>query len=70
MAFAGYAPYVDPLLLVVLGLAHLPIPSKSWLDSLKEVIGKHPEAVTAVIEKKAQKQSLSTVPYKHIEVPN
>jgi len=38
------------------------------LDSLKEVIGKAPpEAVTSVIEKKL-KQSLSTVPYKHIEV--
>jgi predicted Co/Zn/Cd cation transporter (cation efflux family) len=66
--FAGYAPYVDPLLLVVLGLAILPIPCKIMLDSLKEVIGKAPpEAVTAVIEKKL-KQSLSTVPYKHIEV--
>jgi cation diffusion facilitator family transporter len=66
--YAAYAPYVDPLLLVVLGVAILPIPCKIMVDSLKEVIGKAPpEAVTAVIEKKL-KQSLSTVPYKHIEV--
>ncbi|GAA0854972.1 cation diffusion facilitator family transporter [Aliiglaciecola litoralis] len=66
--FADYAPYVDPLLLVILGLAILPIPCKIMLDSLKEVIHKAPpEAVTSVIEKRL-KQTLAAVPYEHIEV--
>lgn len=67
-AYAAYAPYVDPLLLITLGLAILPIPGKIMLDSLNEVINKAPpEAVTAVVEKKL-KQSLAKVPYEHVEV--
>jgi cation diffusion facilitator family transporter len=63
-----YAPYVDPILLIVLGLCILPIPGKIMLDSLKEVINKAPpEAVSLVIEKKL-KQSLSAVPFEHVEV--
>jgi cation diffusion facilitator family transporter len=66
--YEEYAPYVDPILLITLGLAMLPIPGKIMLDSLKEVINKAPpEAVTAVIEKKL-KQSLAGVPYEHVEV--
>ena len=66
--YATYAPYVDPLLLIVLGLAILPIPAKIMLESLKEVIHKAPpESVTSVIEKKL-KQSLSTVSFEHVEV--
>lgn len=66
--FSAYAPYVDPILLIVLGIAILPIPFKIMLDSLKEVINKAPpEAVTTVIEKKL-KQTLATVPYEHVEV--
>jgi len=66
--FSELAPYVDPILLVVLGLSILPIPCKIMLESLNEVIHKAPpEAVTSVIEKKL-KQALSNVPYEHIEV--
>jgi cation diffusion facilitator family transporter len=66
--FTELAPYVDPILLVILGLSILPIPFKIMLESLKEVIHKAPpEAVTLVIEKKL-KQTLSAVPYEHIEV--
>ena len=67
-SFAGYAPFVDPLLLIVLGTAILPIPAKIMLESLNEVINKAPpEAVTLVIEKKL-KQTLVAVPYEHVEV--
>jgi cation diffusion facilitator family transporter len=67
-SFAGYAPFIDPLLLIVLGTAILPIPAKIMLDSLNEVINKAPpEAVTVVIEKKL-KQTLVQVPYEHVEV--
>jgi len=63
-----YAPLVDPILLIVLGISMLPIPGKIMLDSLNEVINKAPsEAVSAVIEKKL-KQTLSDVPYEHVEV--
>jgi predicted Co/Zn/Cd cation transporter (cation efflux family) len=66
--FAHYAPYVDPILLIILGLAILPIPFKIMLDSLNEVINKAPpEAISSVVEKKL-KQSLSNVPYEHVEV--
>jgi cation diffusion facilitator family transporter len=65
---AAYAPFVDPILLIILGIAILPIPGKIMLDSLKEVINKAPpEAVSAVVEKKL-KQTLSAVPYEHVEV--
>lgn len=68
LGYYEYAPYVDPVLLVILGVAILPIPCKIMLESLKEVIHKAPpEAVTSVIEKKL-KQTLSNVPYEHIEV--
>lgn len=67
-SFSIYAPLIDPILLILLGTAILPIPSKIMLDSLKEVINKAPsEAVTAVIEKKL-KQTLLAVPYEHVEV--
>jgi predicted Co/Zn/Cd cation transporter (cation efflux family) len=67
-SFAVYAPLVDPILLILLGTAILPIPGKIMLDSLKEVINKAPpEAITAVIEKKL-KQTLVAVPYEHVEV--
>lgn len=67
-SFAGYAPLIDPLLLIVLGTAILPIPAKIMLESLNEVIHKAPpEAVTVVIEKKL-KQTLVAVPYEHVEV--
>ncbi|MBU3003578.1 cation diffusion facilitator family transporter [Paraglaciecola arctica] len=67
-SYANYAPLIDPILLIILGTAILPIPGRIMLESLKEVINKAPpEAVTAVIEKKL-KQTLSTVPYEHVEV--
>nr|WP_136249576.1 cation transporter [Ningiella ruwaisensis] len=65
---AKYAPYVDPVLLIVLGIAMLPIPLKILLDSLNEVINKAPpEAVSSVIEKRLKK-TLADVPYEHVEV--
>ncbi|WP_026375964.1 cation diffusion facilitator family transporter [Aestuariibacter salexigens] len=67
-AFAHYAPYVDPVLLIVLGVAMLPIPGRILLDSLNEVINKAPpESVSRVIEKKLKK-TLVDVPYEHVEV--
>ena len=66
--FAEYASFIDPVLLIILGLAILPVPFKIMLDSLKEVINKAPpESVTAVIEKRL-KQTLIAVPYQHVEV--
>ncbi|MCW8106939.1 cation diffusion facilitator family transporter [Alteromonas ponticola] len=66
--YSTLALYVDPVLLMILGLALLPIPIKILLASLNEVINKAPpEAVTTVIEKKLAK-SLSAVPYQHVEV--
>jgi cation diffusion facilitator family transporter len=66
--YSAYAPYVDPVLLIILGIAMLPIPGRIMLDSLNEVINKAPpEAFTSVIEKKL-KQSLDGVPYVHVEV--
>ncbi|MFC4701187.1 cation diffusion facilitator family transporter [Glaciecola siphonariae] len=68
LGFAQFAPYVDPVLLIVLGLSMLPIPLKIMLESLNEVIHKAPpESVTKVIEKRL-KQSLDAVPYEHVEV--
>ena len=67
-SYSAYAVYVDPLLLIVLGVCILPIPAKIMLESLKEVINKAPpEAISKVIEKKL-KQSLADVPYAHVEV--
>ncbi len=37
-AYAHYAPYVDPLLLVAIVCLALPVPGKIFLDSLREVI--------------------------------
>ena len=66
--FAHFAPYVDPLLLIILGIAMLPIPFKIMLESLNEVINKAPpEAVSAIIEKRLKK-TLVDVPYEHVEV--
>lgn len=67
-AYNQYAPYVDPVLLIILGTAMLPIPFKILRESLNEVINKAPpEAVSAVIEKKFKK-TLVDVPYEHVEV--
>ncbi len=66
--FSHFAPYVDPVLLIVLGIAMLPIPFKIMLESLNEVINKAPsEAVSAIIEKRLKK-TLVDVPYEHVEV--
>ena len=46
------SPYVDPVLLIILGSAMLPVPFKILRESLNEVINKAPpEAISAVIEK-------------------
>ena len=66
--FQRFAPFVDPVLLIILGLAMLPVPGKILRDSLNEVINKAPpEAVSKVIEKKLKK-TLADVPYEHVEV--
>ena len=66
--YRAFAPYVDPVLLTILGLVMLPVPGKILRDSLNEVINKAPpEAVSAVIEKKLKK-TLVDVPYEHVEV--
>lgn len=66
--FAMYATYVDPILLIILGFAILSIPLKIMLNSLNEVVNKAPpEAISAVVEKKL-KQTLSAMPYEHVEV--
>ncbi|MDM7862121.1 cation diffusion facilitator family transporter [Alteromonas sp. ASW11-36] len=66
--YGALAPFVDPVLLIVLGLAMLPVPAKILRDSLNEVINKAPpEAVSTVIEKKLKK-TLGDVPYEHVEV--
>ena len=62
------SPYVDPVLLIILGSAMLPVPFKILRESLNEVINKAPpEAISAVIEKKFKK-TLADVPYEHVEV--
>ncbi|WP_334048645.1 cation diffusion facilitator family transporter [Alteromonas gracilis] len=66
--YSMLAPYVDPVILIVLGSAMLPVPFKILRESLNEVINKAPpEAISAVIEKKFKK-TLADVPYEHVEV--
>jgi cation diffusion facilitator family transporter len=63
-----YATRVDPILLIILGLAVLPIPGKIMIESLKEVINQAPpQAVIHEIEKRLKK-SLSEVSYDHVEL--
>jgi len=65
---AHWSPYVDPVLLIGLGVAMLPVPVKIMLESLNEVIQKAPpEKVTKAIEKRLTK-TLEDVPYRHVEV--
>ncbi|WP_158770393.1 cation diffusion facilitator family transporter [Paraglaciecola sp. L1A13] len=63
-----YAPQVDPILLIILGLAILPIPGKILLESLKEVVNKAPpETVVKEIERRLKK-SLLNINYDHVEL--
>ena len=60
--YKTWAPYVDPVLLIILGSAMLPVPFKILRESLNEVINKAPpESISAVIEKKFKK-TLADVP--------
>lgn len=63
-----YAARVDPILLIILGLAILPIPGKIMIDSLKEVINQAPpKTVVHEIEQRLKK-SLIEVSYDHVEL--
>ncbi|MFC3092752.1 cation diffusion facilitator family transporter [Alteromonas sediminis] len=63
-----WSPFVDPVLLVGLGIAMLPVPVKIMLERLNEVIHKAPpEKVTKAIEKRLT-HTLTDVPYRHVEV--
>jgi cation diffusion facilitator family transporter len=67
-SLSEYATRVDPILLIILGLAVLPIPGKIMIDSLKEVINKAPpQQVVHEIEQRLRK-SLSQVSYDHVEL--
>ena len=43
-SYSEYAPYVDPLLLIILVLLALPIPGRILVDSLKEIVLMAPPA--------------------------
>lgn len=63
-----YAQRVDPILLIILGLAVLPIPGKIMIDSLKEVINQAPhKSIVDEIERRLKK-SLVDIKYDHIEI--
>lgn len=63
-----YALLIDPILLIKLGIAVLPIPGKIMLDSLREVIlMAPPNTVVNEIERRLL-QILSNVRLEHIEV--
>lgn len=63
-----YALLIDPILLIKLGIAVLPIPGKIMLDSLREVIHMAPpNTVVNEIERRLL-QILSNVRLEHIEV--
>jgi cation diffusion facilitator family transporter len=67
-SLSQYATRVDPILLIILGLAVLPIPGKIMIDSLKEVINQAPpQTVIHEIEHRLKK-SLSEVSYDHVEL--
>lgn len=63
-----FSPLIDPILLLILGIAMLPVPARIMLESLNEVINKAPpESVSLAIEKRLMK-TLTNVPFKHVEV--
>ena len=65
---AHYAPLVDPILLIVLVLAALPIPVKIMLDSLREVIAMAPpEPVVNEIEQRLM-ATLTEIQYDRVEL--
>ncbi|WP_339671184.1 cation diffusion facilitator family transporter [Dasania marina] len=67
-AYADLAPYVDPLLLVILVVLALPIPGRILLDSLREVILMAPPAkVVNEIEAKLF-ELLGHIPHQLIEL--
>lgn len=63
-----YATQVDPILLIVLGLAVLPIPGKIMIDSLKEVINQAPPQTVVYEIEQRLKKSLIDVSYDHVEL--
>lgn len=63
-----YSTLVDPILMIVMGLAILPIPGKILIDSLKEVINQAPsKKVINEIEQQLLK-TLCDVSYDHVEI--
>ena len=63
-----YATIVDPILLIILGLAVLPVPAKTMIESIKEVTNRAPpENVVSEIEQRL-KQSLTDISYEHLEL--
>ena len=66
-AWSSWAPIVDPVILIILGLSALPIPMKIMWESLQEVIHKAPKA--GIVDKINQRltQSLEGVAYESVE---
>jgi len=67
-SLSEYATRVDPILLIILGLAILPIPGKIMIDSLKEVINQAPPQIVVYEIEQRLKKSLIEVSYDHVEL--
>lgn len=66
--FHKYASLVDPILLIILGLAILPIPGKIMIDSFKEIINRAPPEILINEIEQRLKKSLTNIDYDHIEL--
>jgi cation diffusion facilitator family transporter len=67
-AWSQYAPRVDPLLLIAIVLAALPIPAKIMIESLKEVLQRAPPDTTVDEIQERLLTSLRGVKTKHVEL--
>ena len=63
-----WAPIVDPVILIILGLSALPIPLKVMWHSLQEVIHKAPDVEIVENIEQQLKTSLKEVAYESLEV--
>lgn len=66
-SYSEYAPYVDPLLLIVLVVLALPIPGRILLDSLKEIVLMAPPAELVDEIQQKLNELLGHIPHQLIE---
>jgi len=66
--FHEYAPQVDPILLIILGLAILPIPGQIMIISFKEIINRAPPKVLVKEIEQRLAACLTEIDYDHLEL--